>query len=92
MKKGKLYTHIVLGALAGFALALRDRDVRKVVQSNYNEWTSGVKKFLKQPTQSIKYSKNTVENWKQQFDEQSDQLLNAVEQVENTLDKFRKDS
>lgn len=92
MKKYKISRNIALGALVGFAISLMDRHARKTVRTNLQCFTGNVKDCLKQPVQSIEKTKATVETWKRQFDQQSDQLLNAVEQVENTLEKFRKDS
>ncbi|SFB16457.1 hypothetical protein SAMN04488072_108159 [Lentibacillus halodurans] len=88
MGKQKLCLGIFIGAVAGGLLSLFDRDARYYAKGKAAVVKSGSSYYVKRPSEAVKGAKNAFDRFNAQFTKGADNAINALEQVENTLDQF----
>lgn len=86
MGKQKLCLGLIIGSIAGGLLSLLDRDARSYAKAKI----SGSSYYVKRPSEAVKGAKNAFDRFNTQFTTSADNAINALEQVENTIDQFTK--
>lgn len=90
MGRKKLCRGIIIGAIVGGIVALFDKDARDYAKQTAQDTSSKTKYFLKNPSEAIHNVRVTVDQLNQDFVKGVENTVNALEQVENTIDKFTK--
>lgn len=90
MAKGKLYTGIIAGAIIGGCLSLLNKETRRYAKGKYEVTRLRTRDLMKHPSQSLDYARNYMNQFNDQFNRNADQAINAIEQVEQTIEKFSK--
>lgn len=91
MGKNTLYTGIIAGAIIGGFLSLLDKETRQYAKGKYLVARSQMSGCLKHPSNSLNDARYYMNQFNDQFNENADQAINAIEQVEQTIDKFTKE-
>lgn len=87
MGKRKLILGVVAGAVAGGAVALLDKDTRSYACGKVKEVKDSSSYYISNPSEAIQGLQNTVDKVNQAFESGSANAMNALEQVEQTLEK-----
>lgn len=87
MGKRKLILGITIGAVVGGATALFDRDTRNFAKEKLASAKSGSSYYMNHPSEAIHNLRNSVEQINQTISNGTSNAINALEQVETTLDK-----
>lgn len=90
MGRNKLFRGIIIGAVVGGIVALFDKDARDYAKRKAVDTSTTTKYFLKNPSEAIHNVRVTVDQFNQDFVKGVENTVNALEQVENTLDSFIK--
>ncbi|HLS09704.1 YtxH domain-containing protein [Lentibacillus sp.] len=88
MGKQKLCLGLLIGTIAGGLLSLLDRDARSYARGKMAVVKSGSSYYMKRPSEAVKNAKNAFDRFNDTFTRGADNAINALEQVENTLDQF----
>ncbi|WP_156291717.1 YtxH domain-containing protein [Oceanobacillus salinisoli] len=88
MGKKRLFSGMVIGAAVGTVVALFDKDTRDYAKSQLSAARTGSSYYLKHPSETIETIRNTVDRLNRTVTTGADSAINALEQVEETLDKF----
>lgn len=91
--KGKkaFWTGIITGPCIGGLVSLLNKDARAYGKQLFKSTSDTVKYLAKNPEESVLKVKHAVESLNQFVNENASSALNAIEQVENTVNKFKKD-
>lgn len=87
MGKRKLLVSITIGAAVGGVTALFDRETRDYAKEKLTAARSSSSYFMNNPSEAIHNLKNTFDQLNQTFASGTANAINALEQVESTLDK-----
>jgi len=87
MGKRKLILGITIGAVVGGATALFDRETRDFAKGKLASVKSGSAYFISHPSEAIHSLRDSVEQINQTITNGTANAINALEQVESTLDK-----
>ncbi|RKQ31375.1 YtxH domain-containing protein [Oceanobacillus halophilus] len=88
MGKRRLITGMVLGATVGTVVALFDKDTRDYAKTLTDNAKSNTTYYFKHPAEAVETVRNTVDRLNQTVASGADNAINALEQVETTIDKF----
>ncbi|TFJ91354.1 YtxH domain-containing protein [Lentibacillus salicampi] len=88
MGKQKLCLGLLIGTIAGGLLSLLDRDARSYAKGKMSDVKNGSSYYIKRPSEAVKGVKDAFGRFNTQFTNGADNAINALEQVENTLDQF----
>lgn len=88
MGKQKLCLGLLIGTIAGGLLSLLDRDARGYAKGKMSSVKSGSSYYVKRPSEAIKNARDAFGRFNTQFTNSADNAINALEQVENTLEQF----
>lgn len=88
MGKRRLITGMVAGATVGTIIALLDRETREYAKEQLNAAKTNCSYFAKHPSEAIQTFRNTVDQWNEAISSGADNAINALEQVEDTINKF----
>ncbi|MFD1416556.1 hypothetical protein [Oceanobacillus jeddahense] len=87
MGKRKIILGVVAGAVAGGAVALLDKEARSYACGKAKEMKAASSYYISNPSEAIQGLQNSVDKVNQVFESGSANAMNALEQVEQTLDK-----
>lgn len=88
MGRQKLLLGVVIGAVVGGLVTLTDRETRIYAKTKLDDAKSGAAYILQNPSEAIENVRNTVDQLNQNITNGAENTINALEQVEGTLDKF----
>ena len=88
MGKRKLIIGVAAGALLG-ALAMQfDRETRAFTKESLNSLKEEAANLIGNPSESVHNLRSTFDKFNQNFAAGAENTINALEQVETTLDKL----
>lgn len=89
--KGKrtFWTSIVAGACIGGLLSLLNKDARDYSKKMLQHTGEAVRYYSTNPDVTVEKVKNAVESISNLVNENTGSALNAIEQVENTVNKLK---
>src|SRR5699024_2898707 len=90
MGKRKLYTGIAIGAAVGGLIALLDRDARSYAKQKFHDAKDATMYYAKHQSEGVQNIKDKYEQFNKTFTSGADNAMNALEQVEETIEKFSK--
>ncbi|MFD2760160.1 YtxH domain-containing protein [Lentibacillus juripiscarius] len=88
MGKRKLCLGLVVGSIAGGLLSLLDRDARDYAKRKAADVKNESSYYATHPSSAVKRVKDSFDRFNAQFTAGADNAINALEQVENTLEQF----
>ncbi|GAA0441279.1 hypothetical protein GCM10008983_17970 [Lentibacillus halophilus] len=91
MGKQKLCLGMIIGTIAGGLLSLLDRDARNYTKEKLADAKYESSYYVKHPSAAVKRTKNKFDRLNTQLSASTNNAINALEQVENTLDQFTDD-
>lgn len=90
MGKSKLLAGIISGAIVGGVVALFDKDARGYAKEKVASIKSCGIYVVKNPSEALRNVSGTVNDFNTAFSSQVDNAINALEQVEDTVNKVVK--
>lgn len=90
MGKKKLYSAMIIGAAAGGLISLFNRDVRLYTKVKLAFLPLEAKYLLKNPSEAVYNTRIALDRFNKGFNNSAEQTMNALEQVESTLEKVVK--
>lgn len=90
--KGKrtFWTSIAAGAVVGGLLSLLNKDARHYSKTALKQTGETISHYTKNLDETVDKAKETIENLNEFVSNNSTSALNALEQVESTVNKFLK--
>lgn len=88
MGKARLITGVAVGATVGAIVALLDKDTREYAKTQLNSAKSCSSHYIKNPSEAVQTFRTTVDRWNETLTSGADNAINALEQVEETINKF----
>ena len=88
--RNKLFRGIIIGAVVGGIVALFDKDARGYAKSKAADTSTTTKYYLKNPSEAIHNVRMTVDRLNRDLTKGVESTVNALEQVEDTLEKLTK--
>jgi len=88
MGKNKLMTGMVVGALIGGLMTLTDRSTRTYTKRKIQDVTDKTKDVIQNPSDVIESAKIKFNQYNDAVQNGADNAINALEQVESTLDRL----
>jgi uncharacterized membrane-anchored protein YhcB (DUF1043 family) len=90
MGKRALCTGIIVGAVVGGLVSLTNKEARDYAKVKLSLMKAEGKYCLNNPSQAVRNLRQSFEQFNDNFSSGADSAVNALEQVENTLDKVVK--
>lgn len=90
MGKRKLITGIIVGASVGGLVTLFNKDAREYAKEGLSELKVKTSDYVDNPSLAIHKVKDTVQTISTLVDDNTDGAINAIEQVEKTVNKLIK--
>lgn len=91
MGKRKLMTGIIVGASIGGLISLLDEEARKYAKDKANQACDQFQKSLQNPSHTVKQVKEKVVTFNELLASNTHSAVNALEQVESSLNKMLPD-
>lgn len=91
MGKRTFWTSIAVGALIGGLTSLRKREVRAYVKESASKMGDAATYYVSNPNEAIQNVKETIKVIEQKLDDNSNSAVNALNQIETTVNKIKKD-
>ncbi|RDW17206.1 YtxH domain-containing protein [Oceanobacillus chungangensis] len=88
MGRQKLMLGVIIGAVVGGLATLADKETRIYAKTKLNDAKSGATYVLQNPAEAVQNVRNTVDQLNHSITNGAESTINALEQVEGTLDKF----
>lgn len=90
MGKRTFWTGVVAGALIGGVVSLMNKNARKYAKEASLTTLENVTFYYKNPSIGLQEMKSSMDRFKLTVSETVDASVNALEQVETTMDRFKK--
>lgn len=90
MGKRTLITGIVVGASIGGLISLFNEDARKYAKSSLTKSCENLSHYAKNPAEAVSTVRQTVLSLNEAVENNTESAVNALEQVENSLNKVMK--
>lgn len=87
MGKRKLWTGVISGAVIGGLISLSDRETRNYTKRKLTDVQTKTSYFLKNPSEAVQNARIKFLDFNDKFVSNAENAVNALEQVEKTLDK-----
>lgn len=87
MGKRKIILGVVAGAVIGGAASLFDKEARSYACGKVKDMKAASSYYISNPSEAIQGLQKTVDKVNHVFESGSSNTMNALEQVEQTLDK-----
>ncbi|WP_042225027.1 YtxH domain-containing protein [Oceanobacillus manasiensis] len=88
MGNRKLVVGVLIGALVGGAITLFDRETRNYSRMKLTNMKYGSQSVLRNPSEAVRNVRKAFNTFNQNFSTGAQSTINALEQVEATLDKY----
>lgn len=88
MKNNKLVFGIIIGALVGGLTALFDRETRNTTKLQCMNAKKKTNYYVKHPSEAVQNARIACNQFNESFNTGADNAINALEQVEQTIDKL----
>ncbi|GAB3805571.1 YtxH domain-containing protein [Virgibacillus kimchii] len=88
MGKRKLILSVVAGAAVGGVVALFDKETRSYTKQKLGTVKTSSSYFLKNPSEAVHNVRVAFDTFNKNFANGAENAINALEQVENSLDKI----
>ncbi|WP_338471780.1 YtxH domain-containing protein [Niallia sp. XMNu-256] len=82
MSKSKFWKGVLLGALAGGALSLFDRETRKVVVGNCQKTTDKITYYARHPQEAVDQLKESTSKIRQTIEEVGEEVSFIAEKID----------
>ncbi len=90
MGKRTLCTGIIVGAVVGGLVTLTNKEARDYAKAKLSVMKAEAKYCLSNPSQAVRHLRQSFDQFNHKFSSGADSAINALEQVEHTLDKVIK--
>lgn len=90
MGKKTLLTGIVVGASLGGLVSLLNEDARNYAKETITQSRNSLSHYAKNPAETVNAVRQKVQSINSTIENNADGAINALEQVENTLNKVMK--
>ena len=87
MGKRKLFLGVAIGAAAGGLVTLFDKETREYTKEKFNACKSSSSYFIQNPSKAVHNVRTAFDAFNKNFASGAESTINALEQVENTLEK-----
>ena len=87
MGKRRIILSMTIGAVVGGAVALFDKNTRSYAKGRFDAAKSCSSHFISNPSEAIHSLRNTFDELNQTIASGAENAINALEQVESTLEK-----
>jgi gas vesicle protein len=88
MGKRKLIISVITGAAVGGAVALFDKETRTYTKQKLSDVKTNSSYLLRNPSEAVHNVRIAFDTFNKNFASGAENAINALEQVENSLDKF----
>ncbi|MFD1850452.1 YtxH domain-containing protein [Oceanobacillus bengalensis] len=88
MGRSRLIVGTVIGAAVGAVVALCDKDTREYAKLKLNDAKTSSAYYIKHPSEAIENVRQTMDKLNQNISSGADNAINALEQVEDTIEKL----
>lgn len=88
MKNNKMVIGVLVGALVGGLITLFDRDTRSATKVQCKNAKNKTYYYLKHPSEAVKNARVACNDFNNTFNKSADSAINALEQVETTIDQL----
>jgi len=86
--KRKLVLYVTVGAAVGGLVALFDKETRTFTKHKLGDVKRSSSYFLKNPSEAVHNVRTAFDTFNKNFASGAENAINALEQVENSLDKI----
>lgn len=90
MGRRKFCTGVIVGAVIGGLVSLMNKDTRLYAKSKVKATADQTKYYLKNPSEAVRTVRVSFNEFNQNFSTGAKSTINALEQIEETLDKVTK--
>lgn len=90
MGKRRLLTGIISGAIIGGVISLFNNEARHYAKTKLCDTRDATSYLISNPTETVQSLKQTVEQLSNRVTVESNNALNALDQIESTLEKVTK--
>lgn len=90
MGKRTLIKGIIIGAVIGGLTTLRKEEVRAYTKHKLQETKDTTVFYLKTPSEAVRNLRKSINMLSSDLTDHADQAINALEQLESTIDSFVK--
>lgn len=90
MGRRKLCTGIILGAVVGGLISLTNQDARSYAKGKLSTTKNYTKYYIKNPSEAVRSIRMSFDEFNKSFTSGAENTINALEQIEDTLDKVIK--
>ncbi|HLS61723.1 MAG TPA: YtxH domain-containing protein [Virgibacillus sp.] len=88
MGKNKLLTSIIVGGVVGGLVALRDKETRSYTTAKFDSVKRKCRQLKNNPSMVVAQVRTSIDECNERLTEGVDRTINALEQVEDTVDKL----
>ncbi|HLQ70669.1 MAG TPA: YtxH domain-containing protein [Bacillota bacterium] len=90
MGKNRLFIGMAAGAILGGLITLFDKPTRDYTKRKLQDASTKTKKAIQNPSEMIQSVQTTFDKYNNTFQSGADSAINALEQVENTVERLSK--
>lgn len=90
MQNKKLVFGVMIGALVGGLTTLFDKQTRSKTKIQCQNASNKTSYYLKHPSEAVRDARVACNRFNDSFNASAESAINALEQVENTIDKITK--
>ncbi|WP_164670036.1 YtxH domain-containing protein [Virgibacillus doumboii] len=90
MGKRNLFFGVILGAVAGGLISLFSSDARYYTKGKMKNVRKQSNYYVQHPSEAVRNVRDAFNKFNRDFSSGAESAINALEQVEDTLDKFTK--
>lgn len=87
MGKRNLFAGVLIGAIVGGLATLFNKETRAYTKGKFVTYKEKTNQFVKHPSEAIRDTRTAFSQLNERFSYNAENVMNALEQVENTLEK-----
>lgn len=88
MGKRKLFTGMIVGAILGGLTAITNKEARDYAKEKLSTARSKTSYFIKNPSDALNNTRTAFERFNESFASGAENTINALDQIEQTVDKL----